>query len=86
MSYGDYARLGATCCTNMNVLLSNAKFIPLNDPVYNVFYTNSPQYPGSDNRQAPEDREEQQREAREERRMPFPEDIKLFPRKQCCQK
>ena len=50
MSYyspqGDYAKLGATCCTSMSVLLSNAKFIPLNDPIYKMFYTESRQYPG----------------------------------------
>ena len=73
----SYARLGATCCTNMNVLLSNAKFIPVNDPVYKMFYTESSQYPGRGN--VGLDREEMHKEA-EPPTPPTP------PRKQCCQR
>jgi hypothetical protein len=33
MSY-EYAKLGSTCNTSMRVLLSNTKFIHMNDPIY----------------------------------------------------
>ena len=45
MSY-DYARLGTTCCTSMSVLLSNAKYISLDDPVYKMYYTQTQRLPG----------------------------------------
>jgi hypothetical protein len=73
MSYYDYAKLGSTCCTNMNVLLSNAKFIPMDDPVYKMFYTETRQYPGPLPLEPAQSFDE-------------PEDIKRFPKKQCCKK
>jgi hypothetical protein len=30
----------------MNVLVSNSKFIPLNDPVYKLYYTQTEKLPG----------------------------------------
>ena len=62
MSYytnlGDYAVLGFTCNTNMNVLTSNAKFIPPDDKIYKLYYTRTRQDPidsiNLDNKNTPE--------------------------------
>lgn len=43
----SYAHLGYTCETNMNVLIDNRKFFPINDPVYDVFYTKMQKYPST---------------------------------------
>jgi hypothetical protein len=56
---GDYALLGFTCNTNMNVLTSNAKFINPNDNIYNLHYTKTRQDPvdsiNSSNQNTPND-------------------------------
>ena len=57
-SQGNYAKLGVTCCTSMQVLLSNAKFIPPNDPVYKIYYTKTPELPGYTEPENSEEREE----------------------------
>lgn len=41
----SYARLGSVCETDMRVLLSNQKFLPLNAPIYKPSYTHMYQYP-----------------------------------------
>lgn len=40
-----YATLGQSCQVNGNELISNAKFLPLNDPVYNLIFTKMETYP-----------------------------------------
>ena len=41
-----FAHLGTSCEAEGNVLMSNAKFIPLNDPIYKRIITKMYQYPG----------------------------------------
>lgn len=41
----SYAYLGQSCQTSMAVLIDNRKFFPLDDPVYNIFYTKMQKYP-----------------------------------------
>lgn len=43
----SYAHLGQSCQTSMAVLIDNRKFLPLNDPVYDIFYTKMRQYPAT---------------------------------------
>jgi len=45
MSYTNYAHLGQSCQTNMDVIVDNRKFFPVDDPVYKIFYTKMQQYP-----------------------------------------
>jgi hypothetical protein len=45
MSYTNYARLGYSCQTNMDTIVDNSKFFPIDDPVYKIFYTKMKQYP-----------------------------------------
>lgn len=40
-----YAILGDSCQTSSAVLISNTKFIPMDDPVYEQFYTHTHLYP-----------------------------------------
>lgn len=44
-NYTHYARLGNNCQTSLDVLTSNAKFLPVNDPVYNLIWTRMQRYP-----------------------------------------
>jgi len=49
MSYansGNYVRLGESCQASMDTLLSNQKFLPVNDPVYRIVFTKTSRYPG----------------------------------------
>lgn len=41
----NYARLGESCQTSMDILTDNKKFFPVNDPIYNIVYTRMLQYP-----------------------------------------
>lgn len=41
----NYATLGQSCQVNANELISNAKFINLNDPVYDLILTKMDKYP-----------------------------------------
>lgn len=43
----SYARLGQSCQTSMAVLIDNRKFFPLNDPVYDLYYTKMQKYPAT---------------------------------------
>jgi hypothetical protein len=46
MSYNyDYARLGNSCQTSLDVLVDNRKFLAPNDLVYNLMYTRMKRYP-----------------------------------------
>lgn len=46
MSYNyDYARLGNSCQTSLNVLVDNRKYLAPNDLVYNLMYTRMKRYP-----------------------------------------
>lgn len=45
MSYTNYARLGQSCQTSLDVLVDNRKFFPIDDPVYEIFYTRMQHYP-----------------------------------------
>lgn len=44
-NFGNYAMAGNSCQTSMDTLLDNRKFLPLDDPVYNLVYTRMYQYP-----------------------------------------
>jgi len=41
----NYAQLGESCQTSMDILTDNKKFFPINDPIYNIIYTRMLQYP-----------------------------------------
>ena len=72
----SYAKLGNTCCTSMEVLSSNVKYIPLDDPIYKIYYTKTQQLPESSIDE-------------ENDILKYPEDIKKFkqPREEsCCNK
>jgi hypothetical protein len=45
----SYAKLGISCGQRTIAFTDNKKFIPFNDPVYNLQYTLSDVYPGSSN-------------------------------------
>lgn len=45
MSNYDYAKLGNSCQTNGNELITSMKFFPINNPEYNLPYTRTHQYP-----------------------------------------
>jgi hypothetical protein len=41
-----YARLGNSCMTSESCLVSNQKFLQVDDPVYSLVLTKTQQYPG----------------------------------------
>lgn len=41
----NYARLGESCQTSMDMLVDNKKFFQVNDPIYNIIYTRMLQCP-----------------------------------------
>lgn len=41
-----YARLGDSCQTDLNELISSTKFFPMDNPEYNLPFTITHQYPG----------------------------------------
>ena len=43
----SYAILGQSCQTSMAVLVENTKFLPMNDPVYDIYYTRMLKYPAT---------------------------------------
>lgn len=43
----NYAQLGESCQTSMDILTDNKKFFPINDPIYNIIYTRMLQYPAT---------------------------------------
>lgn len=45
----SYSKLGKSCGQRTIAFTDNKKFLPLNDPVYNLKYTISDIYPGSSN-------------------------------------
>lgn len=49
----SYAYLGQSCQTSMEVLIDNKKFFPLNNPIYDVFFTNMQRYPATSNELQP---------------------------------
>ena len=42
----SYAQLGESCQTNADVLIDNAKYLSINDPVYKLILTRMNMYPG----------------------------------------
>ena len=48
----SYAQLGESCQVSMDTLISAKKFLPLNDPLYNLFYTRMHHYPGVEEKHA----------------------------------
>jgi hypothetical protein len=49
MNYTDYARLGQSCQTSMDVLVDNRKFFAISDPIYDILYTKMQHYPLASN-------------------------------------
>ena len=43
----SYAKLGHSCASNTDVLIDNKKFFPINDPIYDIFYTKMRMYPST---------------------------------------
>ncbi len=70
MNIGTYAILGNTCQTSLNVLTSNTKFIPMDDPIYNMIYTKMNLYPGRTNEEEKEDKNEKKDDAKESYKAP----------------
>lgn len=44
-----YAILGNACQSSLSTIVSNTKFLPVDDPVYNMVYTHTHLYPGHEN-------------------------------------
>lgn len=43
----NYAQLGESCQTSMDILTDNKKFFPVNDPIYKIIYTRMLQCPAT---------------------------------------
>ena len=46
MSFTQYARLGESCQVSRDTIISNTKYLPQNEPIYYLPYTNMLKYPG----------------------------------------
>ena len=57
--YYVYPQLGGACYPSKDVVVSNMKYIPLTDPVYDLPFTMMQKYPGTDVWKACKENEEQ---------------------------